>query len=97
MAGCVSEPEGQPYTVPPQHLAQVAYNAKPSSAAAEGLLTFAAGRRFGTILADPPWQFTNRTGKMAPEHKRLSRYGTMSLADIAALPVAELASESAHL
>jgi transcriptional regulator with XRE-family HTH domain len=25
---------------------------------------------FGTILIDPPWRFLNRTGKMAPEHKR---------------------------
>src|SRR5688572_26958678 len=38
------------------------------------LLLFAGKRRFATILADPPWQFTNRTGKMAPEHRRLSRY-----------------------
>ena len=27
---------------------------------------------FGTVLADPPWRFQNRTGKVAPEHKRLS-------------------------
>jgi N6-adenosine-specific RNA methylase IME4 len=53
--------------------------------------------RFGTILADPPWQFQNRTGKMAPEHKRLNRYGTMTLADIMALPVAEVAADPAHL
>ena len=51
------------------------------------LLDFAAGRRSATILADPPWRFTNRTGKMAPEHRRLSRYGTMSFEEIAALPV----------
>lgn len=56
-----------------------------------------AGRRFGTILADPPWQFTNRTGKVAPEHKRLARYGTLTLADIRALPVADAAAEPAHL
>jgi N6-adenosine-specific RNA methylase IME4 len=55
------------------------------------------GRRFGTILADPPWQFQNRTGKVAPEHKRLSRYGTMTLADIKTLPVAEAAADVAHL
>ncbi|MDP6590924.1 MAG: MT-A70 family methyltransferase [Alphaproteobacteria bacterium] len=54
-------------------------------------------QQFGTILADPPWQFTNRTGKMAPEHKRLSRYSTMTLEDIATLPVAELAAPTAHL
>ena len=55
------------------------------------------GRRFATILADPPWRFQNRTGKMAPEHRRLSRYGTMELDEIMALPVAEVAAEPAHL
>ena len=35
---------------------------------------------FGTILIDPPWRFTNRTGKVAPEHERLRRYDTMSFA-----------------
>ena len=65
--------------------------------AADDLLAFAAGRRFGTVLADPPWRFQNRTGKVAPEHRRLSRYETMSLDEIAALPVAELAAEPAHL
>ncbi len=52
---------------------------------------------FGTILADPPWQFINRTGKMAPEHKRLHRYNTMSLEDICTLPIQSLASEKSHL
>jgi N6-adenosine-specific RNA methylase IME4 len=55
------------------------------------------GRRFATILADPPWRFQNRTGKMAPEHRRLSRYGTMELDEIMALPVAEAAADPAHL
>lgn len=53
--------------------------------------------KFRTILADPPWQFKNRTGKVAPEHKRLARYATLSLDDIKALPVSECASETAHL
>jgi N6-adenosine-specific RNA methylase IME4 len=52
---------------------------------------------FGTILADPPWQFQNRTGKMAPEHKRLSRYSTMTLDDILAMPVSGVAADTAHL
>lgn len=56
-----------------------------------------AGRRFATILADPPWRFQNRTGKMAPEHRRLSRYGTMELDEIRALPVADAAADPAHL
>jgi len=63
----------------------------------EDLLRFAAGRRFATVLADPPWQFVNRTGKMAPEHRRLRRYATMTLDDIRALPVAEVAATPAHL
>lgn len=52
---------------------------------------------FGTILADPPWQFSNRTGKVAPEHRRLRRYETMTLKDIAALPVKEIAASQSHL
>lgn len=64
---------------------------------AQDLLDFSEGRRFHTILADPPWQFTNRTGKMAPEHRRLSRYATMRLPEIKALPVASIVQEPAHL
>lgn len=61
------------------------------------LLARLDGQRYKTILADPPWQFQNRTGKMAPEHKRLNRYGTMTLDDIKALPVARTAADTAHL
>ena len=45
--------------------------------------------QFHTVLADPPWRFENRTGKVAPEHRRLRRYRTMTLDEIRALPVAE--------
>jgi N6-adenosine-specific RNA methylase IME4 len=61
------------------------------------LKRFVGRRRYATILADPPWRFLNRTGKVAPEHRRLSRYGTMSLADIMALPVGEIAESTANL
>jgi N6-adenosine-specific RNA methylase IME4 len=53
--------------------------------------------KFGTILADPPWQFMNRTGKMAPEHRRLHRYKTMKLEEICAVPVADAAADQSHL
>ena len=53
--------------------------------------------QFTTVMADPPWRFTNRTGKMAPEHKRLSRYGTMPLQEIVELPVAQMVTDNAHL
>jgi len=52
---------------------------------------------FRTILADPPWRFTNRTGKVAPEHRRLDRYDTMTHDDICSLPVASVAADNAHL
>jgi len=52
---------------------------------------------FGTILADPPWRFTNRTGKIAPEHRRLTRYATLSIREIKALPVSNVAAEQSHL
>lgn len=61
-------------------------------------LRAAVGRtRFACILADPPWQFVNRTGKMAPEHRRLSRYATLTTPEICGLPVEEIAAETAHL
>lgn len=64
--------------------------------AAEVLLSANLGR-FGTILADPPWRFSNRTGKIAPEHRRLVRYKTMEMEDIYELPVAQLALPQSHL
>ena len=67
------------------------------SSASDDLLATAGAVKFGTILADPPWQFQNRTGKMAPEHKRLSRYPTMTLDAICDLPVEAVADARAHL
>lgn len=67
-------------------------------AAARDLLEFSKKQgQFRTILADPPWQFMNSTGKMAPEHKRLMRYPTLNLTDILELPVQLLAEEKSHL
>ena len=53
--------------------------------------------KYGTILADPPWRFSNRSGKMAPEHKRLARYPTMSLEEICNLPIKDLSLPKSHL
>ena len=61
-------------------------------------LTKAVGRRkFRTVLADPPWRFDNRTGKVAPEHRRLARYHTMSFAEIGDLPIESMLHTPAHL
>ena len=71
-----------------------------TSDALDTLLDFAKsvkGKKFHTILADPPWRFQNRTGKMAPEHRRLNRYETMTLDDICDLPIADVSANPAHL
>jgi N6-adenosine-specific RNA methylase IME4 len=70
---------------------------KPQIDPAADLRGFVAGKRFATILADPPWRFQNSTGKIAPEHRRLARYGTLSLDEIKALPVVDAAADTAHL
>ncbi len=54
------------------------------------------GEPFGTVLADPPWRFAHRTGKISPEHRRLSRYDTLDWKEIAALPVGELMADRSH-
>lgn len=65
--------------------------------ASDDLLNAVGKKKFATVLADPPWQFQNRTGKMAPEHKRLQRYPTMSLQEIKELPVEAIVADTAHL
>lgn len=68
-----------------------------NSSAGVDLLDFVGRRRFSTLLADPPWRFINRTGKVAPEHRRLSRYDTMTTDEIAALPIVKTLADTAHL
>ncbi|HTS17461.1 MAG TPA: MT-A70 family methyltransferase [Verrucomicrobiae bacterium] len=68
----------------------------PERSAAEDLRQKVHGQ-YATILADPPWQFQNRTGKVAPEHRRLLRYSTMEMEEILDLPVSPLAAARCHL
>ncbi len=63
----------------------------------KSLIAYCGDRKFRTIYADPPWRFQNRTGKIAPENKKLNRYGTMSLEEIKQLPVNHISAEKAHL
>ena len=67
-----------------------------SATASQDLQQFLGTHKFATVMADPPWRFTNRTGKVAPEHKRLSRYTTMTLKDICELPVSNYMEDTAH-
>lgn len=54
---------------------------------------------FRTVLADPPWRFNNRTGKVAPEHRRLHRYHTLHWQEVADLweKIALVTTRPAHL
>lgn len=70
-----------------------------ANGAIESLNSFTAShpQKFGAILIDPPWRFMNRTGKVAPEHKRLARYKTMSIEELSRLPVGELGQPTSHI
>ena len=61
----------------------------------QSLQEFTNGKKYNTIYADPPWQFQNRTGKVAPEHKRLTRYETMTITDI--IPIIEACSQGPRI
>ena len=50
-----------------------------------------------TVLADPPWRFTNRTGKVAPEHRRLDRYSTLDVDAICSIQVSNVIARDSHL
>lgn len=63
----------------------------------QNLLDYCGDKKYRVIYADPPWQFQNRTGKVAPEHSRLTRYETMTLDDIKGMPVGDVADEYCHL
>ena len=63
----------------------------------QDLLSKLNGQKYRTIMADPPWRFQNQTGKIAPEHRRLNRYATLSLDEIKEMPVSDIAEETAHL
>jgi N6-adenosine-specific RNA methylase IME4 len=69
---------------------------EPDVAGDLNLVARGAGGPFGTILVDPPWRFINRSGKVAPEHRRLARYRTMTAKEIAELPVGELMATRSH-
>ncbi len=69
---------------------------KLKSTAAQDFVNEVQGR-YKTILADPPWRFTNSTGKVAPEHKRLARYPTLSIQEILDIPVNSVADDQCHL
>lgn len=51
------------------------------------------GVRFPTIYADPPWPYANTASRAAAEN----HYPTMTLEEICAEPVAEVAEQDAHL
>lgn len=76
---------------------QVSGSQEMNDLANQSLLALGRSTQYQTLLADPPWRFQNRTGKMAPEHVRLARYATMTLDEIEALPVPDVSADTAHL
>lgn len=56
------------------------------------------GKRFGAILADPPWAFRTFSGEnMTPHRCAEDHYRTLTLEQLAALPVGEFAAKDCAL
>lgn len=89
--------ESQLSLLPPPNVERSNRSFVANDLANRSLLSAARGQAYETVLADPPWRFQNRTGKVAPEHVRLSRYGTMNFDEIEALPVGQIVGPEAHL
>jgi len=71
-------------------------NAQPTEKAQRQIvLDFAAlaGQKFGCIYVDPPWKYSNQGTRGATNN----HYSTMTVADIAALPVESVSADKAHL
>jgi N6-adenosine-specific RNA methylase IME4 len=64
---------------------------------ATGNCALPSNRRFPVILADPPWHFEVYNESSGVERAAGNHYPTMSLEEICALPVKELATDSAAL
>lgn len=75
-------PEPDPFTLPADAKSTTDLNT-----------LIAAGEKFGTIYADPPWQYGNQSTRAATDN----HYPTMTLEALAALPVDQLAADDAHL
>jgi len=52
---------------------------------------------YGTVLADPPWSFSDKGSRAAPDWKQAPIYSTMRAEDILSLPVDVIAAPRAHL
>lgn len=51
---------------------------------------------YPTIVADPPWKYGNQRGAVARGHAR-KHYSTMTVEEICALPISDMAEPNAHL
>jgi hypothetical protein len=63
----------------------------------DDLIRWARGSKFATLSRRSALAVSEQHRKGCPEHKRLRRYNTMSLQEIMALPVSDIAQETAHL
>ncbi len=59
----------------------------------EDLHNLVGKKTFGTIYADPPWPYDNQ----ASEGAAIAHYDSLSIEELRALPVAQLAADPAHL
>lgn len=63
------------------------------ASAVVGSLEELSGHQFGTIYADPPWQYANRSTRSAAD----KNYDTMTVDQLCGMPVKDIAAADAHL
>lgn len=66
---------------------------QPRSEQSSGKVESFAGQKFGCIYADPAWKYGNQGTRAATD----TQYPTMTVDEICALPIGELAAEDSHL
>ena len=63
----------------------------PITTSAQSYIPFSTRRKYGVILADPPWSFRNWSAK-GTGRNAVSHYDCLDSAKLASLPIADLAA-----
>jgi len=69
---------------------------RPMSASAVNSTSFSTQRKYGAILADPPWSFRNWSAK-GTGRNAISHYNCLDFSALSLLPIADLAADNCAL
>src|SRR6476661_8011262 len=69
---------------------------RPMHTSGRGSMRFSTRRKYGVILADPPWLFRNWSTK-GTGRNAISHYDCLDFSALAALPISDLAADDCVL